>query len=129
MIDYKVRMKMLEDHQSPSTQAKDEESGRCEQNRPHPRQTRPASILHSTNVKDIVTIVIEEPQKDWNEEEEGWMDEDSEEAILLASRVSGDGRRALIVLISILDRNVYAGDNIASVSLGKEDNRHPKERH
>ncbi|KAF9538040.1 hypothetical protein CPC08DRAFT_717608 [Agrocybe pediades] len=95
-------MEMFEDHQSPSTQAKDEESGRCEQNRQHP---------------------------DWNEEEEGWMEEDSEEAILLASRVSGDGMRALVALISVLDRNVYAGDNTASVSLGKEDNRHPNERH
>ncbi|KAF9541526.1 hypothetical protein CPC08DRAFT_717128 [Agrocybe pediades] len=57
----------IEPQGAPSTQAKAkaEESGRCEQNRQRP---------------------------DWNEEEEGWMNEDSEEAILLASRVSGDGR-------------------------------------
>ncbi|KAF9554836.1 hypothetical protein CPC08DRAFT_712594, partial [Agrocybe pediades] len=76
---HKVRMEMFEDHQSPSTQAKDEESGRCEQNR----------------------------QRDWNEEEEGWMDEDGKEAVFLASQVSGD----------------------ASVSLRKGENRHPKEQH
>ncbi|KAF9547271.1 hypothetical protein CPC08DRAFT_715857 [Agrocybe pediades] len=39
---------MFEDHQSPATQAKDEESGRCEQNRQHPVRKADTSNIDPT---------------------------------------------------------------------------------
>ncbi|KAF9550448.1 hypothetical protein CPC08DRAFT_768898 [Agrocybe pediades] len=100
-IDNKVRRKMPKDHeqQKKTTTTTDDMN----------RRLRTLQIKVAPNTSLPLA-----------QQEDGWIDDDGEEAVLLTLRANGDGWTALIVLISILDRNAYADDDISCVFLRKE---------